>query len=136
MREFKIVDNMEMAETWFLHKVKRCWYVDNYLEDIPEAYTAWDTSSRPTRVKFKDIEKIIGDIGEGHPRKVIKYAKRILKGEKEMPPILVYIRANGRHTIRDGNCRASAIMRLQKEGKDTSDIIIPAYILDYREKPY
>ena len=136
----KTIDEIELAKRWFLGGAKRAWHVGNYLDDIPSSYTIWNTSHKKVKHTFADTDAIRAQIGtqdekgKGHGADIKKYKRRILKGEKKLPPLLVRLRADGKRVMMDGNRRCAAIMLLSD--KEREGVIIPADILDEREKPY
>lgn len=130
----------EIARQYFLHGVKRGYYVSDYGPYVESSTTVWSVpngrTERGIRYTFKAMtKKRLGRLALGHQVDIENYRKRMYDEDTdELPEILVRITDEGERIVVDGNRRCCAWMLLPEPMR--KDIRIPAFVLDHRETPW
>ncbi len=134
----KIVSEVAVAKLFFFNGVRRCWYVDNYIDQIAESYTLWSVAAsskkdKTPRLTFEQLDdwRRFNKLSQDHREDIFEYADRIDHGELVLPPILVQLKPSGIRVVWDGNRRCAAWMFEQR-----ANVVMPAYVLDYRSNPF
>jgi len=131
VKEVKIED---FARDVLLHGVKRVWYDEDVSERVADFYALWEfEDGGEARTFGGEAQYFYKHIPEGHKKDVRECVERMKNGEVTLPFIIIRL-YNLRIQVWDGNRRCLALMRFRLDSQ--APVKIPAFVLDYRERPY